>query len=155
MCPPNKKEKSPKKVSHASFAALLEENRIFKPTPAFRAQAHIKSEEIYRQANKDPLKFWETQAKALAWFKTWKKTLIWKPPFAQWFVGGKLNASYNCLDRHIVGSNRNKAALIWEGEPGDSRTLTYFDLYREVNQLANAMKSLRLKNSFIVFIQRI
>ncbi|MDP3749916.1 MAG: acetyl-coenzyme A synthetase N-terminal domain-containing protein, partial [Phenylobacterium sp.] len=66
----------------------------------------------------------------------------WKPPFAKWFIGGKLNASYNCLDRHVQTALRNKAALIWEGEPGDTRTLTYYDLYREVNKLANAMKGL-------------
>ncbi|MDP6547254.1 MAG: AMP-binding protein, partial [Phycisphaerae bacterium] len=84
----------------------------------------------------------------VSWFAPWKKTLQWKPPFAKWFVGGKLNVSYNCLDRHLEGENawrRNKAAIIWEGEPGDSRTLTYGELHREVCKFANVLKGLGVK----------
>src|SRR5262249_46719381 len=87
-----------------------------------------------------PVRFWERFARELDWFKPWRKALEWKAPYAKWFVGGKLNVSYNCLDRHITTARRTKAALIWEGEPGDSRTLTYWDLYREVNRFAAALK---------------
>ena len=93
----------------------------------------------------DPLHFWENAARSLHWFEPWKEVLKWDPPAAQWFVGGKINASYNCCDRHIKASQRNKAAIIWEGEPGDHRVMTYWDLYREVNQFANALKSLGVK----------
>ena len=86
------------------------------------------------------MRFWEGWARQLDWFKPWKKALEWKAPNAKWFVGGKLNVSYNCLDRHINTARRTKAALIWEGEPGDTRTLTYWDLYREVNRFAAALK---------------
>jgi acetyl-CoA synthetase len=86
------------------------------------------------------VRFWEARARELTWFKPWKKALEWKPPYAKWFVGGKLNVSYNCLDRHVATSRRTKAALIWEGEPGDTRTLTYWDLYREVQRFAAALK---------------
>jgi acetyl-CoA synthetase len=95
----------------------------------------------------DPEKFWEDLAeKELHWFKKWDQVLDWSnPPFAKWFVNGKLNISYNCFDRHLTTSRRNKAAIIWEGEPGDSRTLTYAQLHREVCQFANAMKKLGVK----------
>ncbi len=137
----NKKIKS----TPVTLAALLKENRIFKPPREFKAKAYIKDSSLYSKAQKNPKKFWADQAKNLDWFKKWNKVLQWNRPFAQWFVGGKLNACYNCLDRHIAGPTRNKAALIWEGEPGDNRTLTYFDLFREVNKLANAIKSLGVK----------
>src|SRR5919112_1916508 len=93
-------------------------------------------------AGHDWERFWEDQARALDWMSLWTKVLDWKPPHAKWFVGGKLNASANCLDRHIRGPRRNKAALIWEGEPGDRRVLTYWDLSREVGRCANALKRL-------------
>ncbi len=134
-----------KSKENTTVAALLLENRIFDPGQAFRSSAHIKDAKIYSLARKNPEKFWGQQAKALTWFKPWKKILEWKPPFAKWFIGGTINACSNCVDRHIPTSRRNKAALIWEGEPGDSRTLTYYDLYREVNKLANAIKSLGVK----------
>ena len=120
--------------------ALLKEDRKFPPSKAFKARALVKSESVYREAAKNPVRFWEQRAKELAWFKPWTKALEWKPPYAKWFVGGKLNVSYNCLDRHVQGPRRTKAALIWEGEPGDSRTLTYWDLYREVQRFAAALK---------------
>jgi acetyl-CoA synthetase len=123
-----------------SIEALLKEKRRYAPPKAFAKQANINRASIYKEAAANPARFWERFAKELAWFKPWKKTLEWKPPYAKWFVGGKLNVSYNCLDRHIHTARRTKAALIWEGEPGDTRTLTYWDLYREVNRFAAALK---------------
>ncbi len=118
--------------SDEPIQALLKEDRKFPPPKAFKARALVKSESVYREAARNPVRFWEQRAKELTWFKPWKKALEWKPPYAKWFVGGKLNVAYNCLDRHVQGPHRTKAALIWEGEPGDTRTLTYWDLYREV-----------------------
>ncbi|MBF8287791.1 MAG: acsA, partial [Candidatus Rokubacteria bacterium] len=120
--------------------ALLKEKRKFKPPKEFAKRANARSASIYAQAAKNPVRFWEGFARELDWFKPWKKGLEWKAPYAKWFVGGKLNVSYNCLDRHINTARRTKAALIWEGEPGDTRTLTYWDLYREVNRFASALK---------------
>ncbi|GMV81013.1 MAG: acetyl-coenzyme A synthetase [Planctomycetota bacterium] len=117
------------------------------PPPAeFSKLARVKSmreyEKLYAESVKNPEKFWAGIAKELHWFKPWKKVLEWKEPFAQWFVGGQTNISYNCLDRHLNTWRRNKAAIVWEGEPGDSRTLTYDQLHREVCKFANALKSL-------------
>jgi acetyl-CoA synthetase len=129
--------------------SVLREHRLFKPTKTFSATAHIKSlaqyKKLAKQAEKNPEKFWASIAKDLHWDRPWKKTLVWKPPFAQWFVGGKLNVSTNCLDRHLTTWRRNKAALIWEGEPGDSRTLTYQQLHHEVCKFANALKGLGVR----------
>jgi acetyl-CoA synthetase len=122
--------------------ALLKEDRRFPPTDAFTRQAIVNDAEVYTRAAADPEKFWADFARELEWIAPWTRVLEWKPPNAKWFVGGKLNASVNCLDRHIRGSRRNKAAFIWEGEPGDRRTLTYWDLYRQVNAFANVLKSL-------------
>src|SRR5262249_48931442 len=124
----------------ASIAALLKEKRKFAPRKDFAKHAHVNRASVYKEAAKNPAKFWERFARELDWFKPWKKTLEWKMPYAKWFVGGKLNVSHNCLDRHIHPARRTKAALIWEGEPGDTRTLTYWDLYREVNRFAAALK---------------
>ncbi len=121
-------------------SAPLRERRSFRPPKAFAARAVANKPAVYRQASKDPVLFWERRAKTLHWFKPWKRALQWKVPHAKWFVGGKLNVAYNCLDRHINGPLRTKAALIWEGESGDTRTLTYWDLYREVNRFAAALK---------------
>src|SRR5881296_2850914 len=126
--------------SDEPIQALLKEDRKFPPPKAFKARALVKSESVYREAARNPVRFWEQRAKELTWFKPWKKALEWKPPYAKWFVGGKLNVAYNCLDRHVIGPRRTKAALIWEGEPGDSRFLTYWDLYREVSRFAAALK---------------
>jgi len=120
--------------------ALLKEGRKFSPPKSFAKAARIKSATIYREARRNPLRFWERQARELRWMKPWRKTLEWKLPYAKWFVGGKLNVSDNCLDRHVEGPRRNKAAIIWEGEPGDSRVLTYRDLWREVNRFAAALR---------------
>ncbi len=124
---------------------LLHEHRIFEPSSTFREAAQISSAEIYQRAERDPETFWASMAAELEWFKPWKRVLDWTPPHAKWFVGGKLNASVNCVDRHIRDARRNKAALIWEGEPGDQRTLTYWDLYREVNRFAAVLDKLGVK----------
>ena len=120
--------------------ALLKEGRKFAPSKAFVKAARVKTRGLYAEARRNPLRFWERQARELRWIKPWRKTLEWKLPYAKWFVGGKLNVADNCLDRHVEGPRRNKAALIWEGEPGDSRVLTYWDLYREVNRFAAALR---------------
>ena len=126
----------------AAIDALLHEKRLYPPPKEFRDKANVRDEAIYKQASEDFEGFWAKIAQELDWFVAWDRVLEWKVPDAKWFVGGKLNASYNCLDRHIRGARRNKAALIWIGEPGDRRTLTYWDLYREVNKFANALKKL-------------
>ena len=124
------------------IADLLQEDRTFAPSPAFRAAATVASEDVYAEAERDPEAFWERFAGELEWSSPWTQVLDWKPPHARWFVGGTLNASVNCVDRHVRSARRNKAAIIWEGEPGERRTLTYFDLYRQVSQFANVLKSL-------------
>jgi acetyl-CoA synthetase len=124
--------------------SMLKEKRIFKPSAAFAKQSHIgsfkKYKKLYRASLKNPDKFWAKAATELTWFRQWKKVCVWKPPFAEWFVGGKLNASVNCIDRHLHGPSRNKAAIIWEGEPGEVVTLTYQQLHREVCLMANVLK---------------
>ncbi len=121
--------------------ALLSEDRQFEPSAAFRAAANVNDPGIYELAAQDPETFWAGFAEELEWFRPWDTVLKWAPPYAKWFVGGTLNASVNCVDRHVRGPRRNKAALIWEGEPGERRTLTYFDLYRQVSQFANVLKA--------------
>jgi len=121
---------------------LLQENRKFEPSDAFRRTAHVSSAALYERADHDPEGFWAEMAGMLHWSRPWDSVLEWKPPHAKWFVGGRLNASVNCVDRHIATARRNKAALIFEGEPGDRRTLTYWDLYVEVNKFANVLKRL-------------
>jgi acetyl-CoA synthetase len=125
-----------------SLEALLQEDRRFAPAEAFRERAHASDPELYARAAADPEAFWAEWARRLEWFEPWTDVLSWRPPHAQWFVGGRLNAAYNCLDRHLGGWRRNKAALVWEGEPGDTRTYTYWDLHREVSKFANVLKSL-------------
>jgi acetyl-CoA synthetase len=127
---------------HPALVDLLKEKRTFNPPASFRKQATVKDDSIYRKARRDPERFWAGIASELRWEKRWRKVLDWKPPYAKWFVGGKINVSVNCLDRHLEGPRRNKAALIWEGEPGERRTYTYKDLHREVCQFANALKKL-------------
>ncbi len=121
--------------------ALLSEDRQFEPSAAFRAAANINDPGIYARAAKDPEAFWAGFAKELEWFRPWDTVLEWMPPYAKWFIGGTLNASVNCVDRHVRGPRRNKAAIIWEGEPGERRTLTYFALFRQVSQFANVLKA--------------
>ncbi len=130
---------------HAEFDDLLREDRSFAPPPAFNAQANVRDESLYAEAERDPEGFWAGFASELEWSRPWDRVLDWQPPHARWFVGGRINISVNCLDRHVRGARRNKAALIWEGEPGDKRTLTYGDLYRQVCAFANVLKSLGIK----------
>jgi acetyl-CoA synthetase len=125
--------------------ALLKEDRSFAPSDAFRSRALVNDSAIFAAAAKDPEAFWAGFAKELEWITPWSKVLEWNPPDAKWFVGGQINIAANCLDRHVRTARRNKAAFIWEGEPGDRRTLTYFDLYRQVCQFANVLKSLGVK----------
>ncbi|NCJ07339.1 acetate--CoA ligase [Synechococcales cyanobacterium C] len=134
-------------MSDTTIESILQEHRLFSPPADLAAQAEIQGmaayEQLYEQAKADPEGFWaELAAQELHWFQSWNQVLDWQPPFAKWFVNGKLNITYNCLDRHLTTWRRNKAALIWEGEPGDSRTLTYAQLYREVCQMANVLKQL-------------
>ncbi len=136
---------SENKKSEKTIDVLLEEGRTFRPSEDFKAKANVTDPDIYEKAQKNPEEFWEGFANELDWIKKWDKVLDWNPPHAKWFVGGKMNASYNCVDRHVKNGLRNKAAIIWEGEPGEKRTLTYWDLYREVNKFANALKKLGIK----------
>ncbi|MCS7067413.1 MAG: acetate--CoA ligase [Meiothermus sp.] len=125
--------------------AVLKEDRVFEPSEAFRRSARINQREVYealyRESLEQPEQFWSRIAAELHWFKPWEKVLEWNPPNAKWFIGGQLNLSYNCLDRHLA-TRGNKAAIIFEGEPGDSRILTYQQLHREVSKFANVLKGL-------------
>jgi acetyl-CoA synthetase len=125
--------------------ALLHEDRRFPPSDGWRTGALVNDPEVYTRAAADPEAFWAGLAGELEWMRPWDRVLEWDPPNAKWFVGGRLNVSVNCLDRHVRTARRNKAALIWEGEPGDRRTLTYFDLYREVCRFANVLRSLDVR----------
>ncbi len=125
--------------------ALLKEDRRFPPTPEWTRRAVVSDPSIYDRAAADPEAFWADFARELEWIRPWDEVLRWKAPYAHWFVGGKINASANCLDRHVRTPRRNKAAIIWEGEPGDRRILTYWDLLREVGAFANVLKSLGVK----------
>jgi len=134
----------------------LIEKRVFKPAKDFSKNACIKSlaqyRKMYRESMRQPDAFWAREAKELVWRKPWKKVLEWKAPFAKWFVGGQLNLSENCLDRHLDGPRRNKAAIIWEGEPGEKRTLTYQQLHREVCRFANVLKRNKIRKGDRVII---
>jgi acetyl-CoA synthetase len=127
------------------ISVLLTENRKFPPSDAFRRGAHYSDASIYARASRDIEGYWAEQAREIEWVTPFTTVLDWRPPHAKWFLGGTLNASVNCVDRHVRGSRRNKAALIWEGEPGDRRTLTYWDLFVEVNKCANVLKSFGVK----------
>jgi acetyl-CoA synthetase len=129
----------PKKES--ALEALLQEERKFPPSEEFRRRAHVNDRGVYEQARRNPEEFWAGWARQLDWQTPWSKVLEWSPPHAKWFVGGKLNASFNCLDRHLQ-TRGNKTALIWEGEPGDTRRLTYRELHTEVSKFANVLKKL-------------
>jgi acetyl-CoA synthetase len=125
-----------------NFEALLQEHRVIEASAEFKARATVRNASVYEEAERDPEGFWESFARELEWSAPWNRVLEWKPPFVKWFIGGKLNVSVNCLDRHVRTARKNKAALIWEGEPGDRRTLTYWELFRDVNQFANVLRSL-------------
>ncbi|MEP7076227.1 MAG: acetate--CoA ligase [Acidobacteriota bacterium] len=129
-----------------AIESILNESRVFQPPADFAAKAHLgdhaEYEKLMDEAAKDPAAFWAKQAESLDWFKKWDNVLEWNEPHAKWFVGGELNISYNCLDRHLTTSRRNKAALIWEGETGEIRTITYLQLHSEVSRFANVLKRL-------------
>ncbi|MCD5406752.1 MAG: acetate--CoA ligase [Desulfotomaculum sp.] len=122
--------------------SFLFDEQAHSPSAEFAEQANVQDARIYQDASADSLSYWAKEAEQLHWFKKWDSVLDWKPPFAKWFVGGKLNVAYNCIDRHLETSRKNKAAIIFEGEPGDSRVITYQDLYNEVTKFANVLKSL-------------
>jgi len=130
-------------MSNNNIESHLIEERSFKPDKEFSKKARIKNmaqyRRMYRESIEDPGKFWAKEANELSWQKKWTKALEWKAPYAQWFVGGKLNVSESCLDQHLTNGRANKAAIIWEGEPGESRTLTYRQLHREVCNFANVL----------------
>ena len=113
------------KKETAALSVLLEEKRKFKPSADFTKQANVQDPAVYERAAKDPERFWSNFAEELQWDRKWDKVLDWQVPHAKWFVGGQLNACVNCVDRHVKNGLRNKAAIIWEGEPGEQRTLTY------------------------------
>jgi acetyl-CoA synthetase len=129
--------------------STLHEHRVFPPPPDFAAKAHVKSleeyETLYRRSIQDPERFWAEIASELHWFAPWTRVLEWNPPSARWFVGGKMNLCYNCVDRHALGDRKDKVALLWEAEPGETRTLTYGELYLEVQKFANVLKGLGVR----------
>jgi acetyl-CoA synthetase len=132
-------------MSDRTIEALLREERTFPPPASFQRSAVMGDKQIYDTAARDLEGFWARAAEELHWFKKWDKVLDWKLPYAKWFVGGQTNISYNCIDRHVAGGRRTKAAIIWEGEPGDQRVLTYGDLRREVSKFANVLKQLGVR----------
>ncbi|MDX6709255.1 MAG: acetyl-CoA synthetase, partial [Blastocatellia bacterium] len=127
-----------------NIESVLNEKRVFTPPPEFSSGAHIRSleelERLRQEAHDSPEVFWARMAEELDWFKRWDEVLKWEPPHAEWFGGGKINIAHNCLDRHLQTWRKNKAAIIWEGEPGEQRTLTYQQLHREVCLFANVLK---------------
>jgi acetyl-CoA synthetase len=139
-----------------AITSVLHETRVFPPPLDFASKARIRSlaqyEALWNRAKDDPEGFWGEQAKLLSWDKTWEKVLDWQAPFCKWFVGGRLNASYNCVDRHCTGPTKNKAALIWEGEPGERRVLRYQDLLREVSKFANVLRRLGVRRGDVVAV---
>ncbi len=135
------------KISAPQIEVLMKEKREFIPSEKFKSLALVQNEEVFETAAKDPVQFWETWAKELTWFQKWIRPLRWSPPHAEWFIGGKINACFNCVDRYVFGApgiepQKNKTAIIWEGEPGDSRALTYEDLWRDVTKFANGLIAL-------------
>ena len=137
--------KPPPPGNLAGIDVLLHEKRVFRPDPSFRRRALVRDAGVYARALRNPEAFWASCARELSWFKPWKKVLRWDPPHARWFVGGQINASVNCLDRHLATPVRNKAAILWEGEPGDERTLTYAQLHWETCRFANVLKELGVR----------
>jgi acetyl-CoA synthetase len=142
-------------MSRTQIESLLQETRRFPPPPDFAARATVAGpawEELARRAAADPEAFWAEQAGQLGWFEPWREVLAWNPPDARWFVGGRLNVAWNCLDRHLEGPRRNKAAILFEGEPGDVRVLTYQQLHRDVCRMANALSGLGVQPGDFVAI---
>jgi acetyl-CoA synthetase len=135
-----RREEAEVAVETQAIEALLKENRSFPPPEDFARRANLNDPGIYTRAAEDPEAFWADVARELDWFRPWERVLEWNIPFAKWFLGGRLNACYNCVDRHVRTARRNKAAIVWEGENGESRVLTYWDLYREVNRFASVLR---------------
>ncbi|MBI4052289.1 MAG: acetate--CoA ligase [Elusimicrobia bacterium] len=133
-------------TENENITTLLKEKRLFKPSALFQKTAYLPSfsalQTLRKKILKKPELFWAAEARKLKWIKPFKKVLVWNPPFAQWFPDGKINISENCLDRHLITARKNKAAILWEGEPGDTRTLTYQELHREVCRFANVLKNI-------------
>jgi acetyl-CoA synthetase len=125
-----------------NIEALLSEERVFEPSGEFVSRAVVQDPSISERAEADPEGFWAEQADRLSWFRRWETVMEWTPPWVKWFTGGRLNASYNCLDRHVEAGGGDKVAYHWEGEPGEERTITYRDLLDEVSRFANALRSL-------------
>jgi acetyl-CoA synthetase len=126
----------------ANIDALLQEHRVFEPPAAFVERALVSDDSVYERADADPEAFWAEQAERLSWSRHWDTVMDWNPPWVTWFAGGTLNASYNCLDRHVEAGGGDKVAYFWEGEPGEERSLTYRELLEEVCRLANALRSI-------------
>jgi acetyl-CoA synthetase len=141
-----------KPTGDAAIEALLRESRRFPPPEAFRRSARAADPGVYERAAADPAAFWAGFARELEWFRPWSRVLQGEAPRWSWFVGGKLNASVNCVDRHARTARRNKAAILWEGEPGDRRALTYQDLHRDVNRFASALRRLGVRRGDVVAI---
>ncbi len=135
----------PLPIQKTEVDVLWSDTRLLKPSSEFKSQANLQNISIYQEAKQDRLKYWEECARRLDWFKLWDNVLEWDKPFAKWFVGGKLNACYNCLDRHIKANKGSKVAIYWEGENGDAQVLTYQDVYSQVNKMANVIKNLGVK----------
>jgi acetyl-CoA synthetase len=136
-------------ATQVNIDSTLVEQRSFEPPAEFSQKAQIKSlaeyEALYKESVEQPEKFWARAAQELHWFRKWDKVLEWKAPWAKWFVGGEINLAYNCLDRHVQTARKNKAALIWESEPGEVRTYTYQQLWKEVQKFANVLKNLGVR----------
>jgi acetyl-CoA synthetase len=146
----------PAEQSQGSITSVLHETRVFPPPPDFAQSAHVGSieqyEALWNRAKDDPEGFWAEQAEAIDWFSLWSKVLDWKPPHAQWFVGATTNAAHNCVDRHVAGGRAEKPAILFEGEPGDRRVLTYRQLQEEVSKFANVLKGLGVKKGDVVAV---
>ncbi|MFT4113769.1 acetate--CoA ligase [Silvibacterium sp.] len=136
-------------ISDNTLTSSLRENRVFPPPEEFAVKSHVKSlaeyEALYARSVEDPDGFWNEVASELHWFKPWEKTLEWDLPWAKWFVGGKTNLSYNCVDRHVLNGKKDKVAILWEGEPGEVRKITYGELLAQVEKFANVLKSLGIQ----------
>ena len=132
-------------TDRGALDALLIEDRRFPPPPSFREHAVLEDPDVYRRAADNREAYWAGWANRLSWFEPWKEVLRWNPPHAEWFVGGKLNVSFNCLDRHVNDGHGDRVAFFWEGEPGDRRRITYAELLDEVCRFANVLKGLGVK----------
>src|SRR3990172_7664548 len=137
-------------MAEKNIESLLNEQRVFPPNPEFSKRAHIHSLAVYDSISKravdDPEGFWAEIAADLHWFEPWTKVLEWEAPFSKWFAGGKTNISYNCVDRHLTTARKNKVAILWEGDPGEVRALSYQMLYYEVCRFANVLTALGVRS---------